>query len=420
MLWVALILCLVLSAYFSACEMAYSASNRVSLKAMAADGPHKKKAQCALRLLDEYDSLLTTILVGNNLVNIAASAIATILFTRMLEGSESLGATLASVVMTILILLFGEIGPKTLTKSAPESVALATGGSLRVLLIVLKPIDWLFAMWRTLLSKMIKPRKTEPPIESELITMIDEAQTEGDLDESESNLIRSAITFQDQIAADIMTPRVAITALEDTATVKEASEVFRKTWFSRIPVYHEDLDHVTGILNEKDYYQMLHDGCTDIRKVMRKPVFAPSSLQIGKLLKLFRTSKSHLIILLDEYGGTEGLVTLEDTLEELVGEIYDEHDDISEELVESADGTCLVDGAMQLDELLERYDAKNTFEADTVGGWVSEMLEKVPKVGDRFTYRGLTCEVVGMDGRRVTRVRLSGKLVPPEDDEEQG
>lgn len=418
MLWFALILCLALSAYFSACEMAYSASSRVSLKAMAIDGPNKKKAQRALRLLDEYDSLLTTILVGNNLVNIAASAIATILFTRMLAGSESLGATLASVVMTILILMFGEIGPKTLSKSAPESVALATGGSLRLILIVFKPIDWLFSMWRKLISRLIKPRKTEPPIESELMTMVDEAQTEGDLDESESNLIRSAITFQDQIAADIMTPRVGITAIEDSATVKEAAEVFRRTWFSRIPVYHDDLDHVIGILNEKDFYQMLHDGFSDIRKVMRKPVFAPSSLQIGKLLKLFRTSKSHLIILIDEYGGTEGLVTLEDTLEELVGEIYDEHDDISEELVESSDGTYFIDGAMQLDELLERYDMKNTFETDTVGGWVAEMLEKVPKVGDKFTYRGLTCEVASMEERRVTRVRLSGNPETSEDDEE--
>ena len=187
------------------------------------------------------------------------------------------------------------------------------------------------------------------------MTMIDEAQTEGDIEEDEGELIRSAIEFNDQNAADIMTPRVDVTAIEDTATAEEAAELFRKTWYSRIPVYHEDLDHIVGILNEKDFYKMTHDGCNRITDIMKEPVFAPASLSISNLLKLFRTSKTHLVILLDEYGGTEGIVTMEDVLEELVGEIYDEHDEVSEEVVEQEDGTLIVDGNMQLQELLEKY-----------------------------------------------------------------
>ena len=220
-------------------------------------------------------------------------------------------------------------------------------------------------------------------------------------------LIRSAIEFNDQDAADIMTPRVDVTALEDTASIETAADAFRDTWFSRIPVYHEDLDHVVGILHEKDFYKMTHEGETDIRKIMKEPVFAPASLSIGNLLKLFRTSQTHLVILLDEYGGTEGIVTMEDVLEELVGEIYDEHDEVSEEVVEQEDGTLIIDGNMQLQELLEKFDAENTYDTDTVGGWAAEMLEKVPEVGDSFTLGRHQFTVTEMDGFRVTKIRVT-------------
>jgi CBS domain containing-hemolysin-like protein len=239
------------------------------------------------------------------------------------------------------------------------------------------------------------------------MTMLDEAQTEGDIEEDEGELIRSAIEFNDQDAADIMTPRVDVTAIEDTATPEEAAELFRKTWYSRIPVYHEDLDHIVGILNEKDFYKMTHDGVTRIPEIMKEPVFSPASLPISNLLKLFRTEKTHLVILLDEYGGTEGIVTLEDVLEELVGEIYDEHDEVNEEIVEQEDGTLIVDGNMQLQELLDKYEVPNTYEADTVGGWAAEMLEKVPEVQDTFSLEKLQFTVTEMDGFRVTKVQVA-------------
>ena len=415
-LWLALILCIALSAFFSATETAFSASNRVRLKTV--EGPRKKKekAQMALDLLEKYDSLLTTVLIGNNVVNIAGTAIATVLFTTRIMGTadEGAGATVASVVMTVLVLFLGEVGPKTLAKQQPEKFAMAVSPVMRVLVILLKPLDLLFSGYRKLLAKLIKPEEEETQIEEELITIIDEAQTEGDIEEDEGELIRSAIEFNDQNAADIMTPRVDVTAVEDTATLEEAAELFRKTWYSRIPVYHEDLDHIVGILNEKDFYKMTHDGCDRITDIMKEPVFAPASLSISNLLKQFRSSQSHLVILLDEYGGTEGIVTMEDVLEELVGEIYDEHDEVNEEVVEQEDGTVIVDGSMQLQELLEKYGLENEYDTDTVGGWAGEMLEKVPEVGDSFTLEKHQFTVMEMDGFRVTRVQITP--VPEEEE----
>ena len=412
-LWFALILCILLSAFFSATETAFSASNRVRLKTV--EGPRKKRAQLALNLLEKYDSLLTTVLIGNNLVNIAGTAIATVIFIRILGGDS--GATVASVVMTVLVLFLGEVGPKTLAKQQPEKFAMAVCPVIRVLVVLLKPLDLLFSLWRKLLAKLIKPEPEETQIEEELMTMIDEAQTEGDIEEDEGELIRSAIEFNDQNAADIMTPRVDVTAIEDTAGPGEAADLFRKTWYSRIPVYHEDLDHIVGVLNEKDFYKMTHDGCNRITDIMKEPVFAPASLSISNLLKMFRSAKTHLVILLDEFGGTEGIVTMEDVLEELVGEIYDEHDEVNEEVVEQEDGTLIVDGNMQLQELLDKYEIENEYDADTVGGWAGEMLEKVPEVGDTFTLERYQFTVTEMEGFRVTRVQVT--TLPEEEEPEE-
>ena len=414
-LWLALILCIALSAFFSATETAFSACNRVKLKTV--EGPRKERAQIALSLLEKYDSLITTVLIGNNLVNIVATAIATLLFTtRILPGKEDLATTIASIVMTVVILFVGEVGPKTLAKQQPEKFAMAVGPAIRVLMVILKPLDLLFSLWRKLLSKLVKPEREENQIEEELMTIIDEAQTEGDIEEDEGKLIRSAIEFNDQNASDIMTPRVDVTAIEDTATIEEAADLFRDTWFSRIPVYHEDLDHIVGILHEKDFYKMTHEGVTDITQIMKEPVFAPASLPIGNLLKQFRSSQTHLIILLDEFGGTEGIVTMEDVLEELVGEIYDEHDEVNEEVVEQDDGTLIIDGNMQLQELLDKLEEENEYDTDTVGGWAAEMLEKVPEVGDSFTLGRHQFTVTEMDGFRVTRMQVTE--LPEEEPEE--
>ncbi len=418
-LWIALILCIALSAFFSATETAFSASSRIKLKTMENDS--RAPARQALQLLEKYDSLLTAVLVGNNLVNIAGTAIATILFTRILSGSEDQGATVASAVMTVLILFLGEVGPKTLARQQPERFAVAATPAMRVLVTVMKPLDWLFSLWRKLLSRLVKADAEEPQIEEELMTMIEEAQTEGDLEAEEGELLRSAIEFNDQDASDIMTPRVDVTAVEDTASPEEVAEIFRSTYFSRIPVYHEDLDHIVGILHEKDFYKMSHEGCREITAMMKEPVFAPATLPISSLLKQFRASKTHQIILLDEFGGTDGIVTLEDVLEELVGEIYDEHDEVQEDIVEEADGSWLIQGATQLQETLERFgmENENSYDADTVGGWVGEMVQRVPEVGDSFEAGGYRFQVEEMDGFRVTQVRAEKAPEPEERTKEQ-
>lgn len=401
---VMLIACIALSAFFSASETAFSALNRVKMKTMAADG--SSRAALVVRLSEEYDRLLTTVLIGNNLVNIGGTAIATMLFLRLMKDG---GASVSTVVMTVLVLIFGEVSPKTIAKAMPETIAMGAAPLLRVLMTVLRPVDWLFSKLRKLLAKWFVREDTESHVEAEIMTMVDEAQHDGDLDAHEGELIRSAIAFNNQDAMDILTPRVDMTAIEDTATLEEAAELFRQTGYSRIPVYHEDMDHIVGILHEKDFYNALHQGEKDLRRMMKAPVWAPATLPIDKLLKLFQTSKTHLVILLDEFGGTEGLVTLEDVLEELVGEIYDEHDDVDQDFVQQADGSLLVDGSVQLADLLERLHVPDTYDADTVGGWAAEVLGVIPTVGSRFTEAGITAEVVEMDRRRVKHLRIEPK-----------
>ena len=363
---------------------------------------------------EDYDNLLMTILVGNNIVNIAGTAIATVMFTNLINGDA--GATVSTAVMTVVILIFGEISPKSLAKENAERVAMFAARPLFIIGKILVPLGLFFRMWKSLLHKVFRPRDDESIIEAELITMVDEATDEGDMDIGESELIRSAIGFNDRDALDIMTPRVDVTGLEDTATDEEAADTFRMTDYSRLPVFHEDLDHIIGVLNEKDFHKMNYLGETDIKKMMKAPVFAPATLQISKLLKLFQETQTHLVVLLDEYGGTEGIVTMEDVLEQLVGEIYDEHDDVDELISQQEDGSCSFDGSIRLEDLLEQYGISNQFDADTVGGWAAEMLKKIPEEGDRFDYYGLNCTVTGMDKRRVTQVTVSGEYAHQNED----
>lgn len=404
----ALVVCVALSAFFSASETAFSAVNRLRLKTMANEG--NRKAKTALYLADHYDRLITTILIGNNVVNIAATAIATVLFTGL---AGDMGATLSTVVMTLVVLVFGEISPKTLAKQSPERIALGVAGPLSVVMTILRPLDAVFSLLRMALAAMFKPAELESNIEEDLMTMVDEAESEGDMDAHEGELIRSAIEFNDQDAVSILTPRVDMTAIEDTATIEEAESLFLESGYSRLPVIHEDMDHVVGILHEKDFYMQKHAGITDIRQMMQPAVWAPSTLKISKLLKMFQSSQTHMVILLDEFGGTEGLVTMEDVLEELVGEIYDEHDDVNEDIVEQKDGSMLVDGSMQLSDLMEELGKKDVFESDTVGGWAAEMMERIPQEGDSFLWEGLRCTVDEMEKRRVVQL-----LITPEEAEE--
>ena len=400
-----LVVCVALSAFFSASETAFTSANRVKLKTLAANG--NKRAKDALVLAEDYDRLITTILIGNNIVNIAASSLATSLFLVLLHNNTNLATTVSTVVMTIVILIFGEVSPKAIAKESPENLAMTFGPALKVLCAIFTPFALFFSQLKKLLTRIFKTEDGESFIEEELMTMVEEAESEGDMEHHEGELIRSAIEFNDdRDVLSVLTPRVDVTSIEDTASIEEAAELFRSSGYSRVPVYHEDMDHIVGILNEKDFYLMTHKGCSDITQIMKPPVYAPTTLKLSKLLKLFQAQKTHLIIVLDEFGGTEGIVTMEDVLEELVGEIYDEHDDVEQESVTMDDGSRLVDGGMQLSELLEELGVEDIYNAETVGGFAAEVLGIIPFVGAAFETDEVRGLVTQMDKRRVMQVRI--------------
>ena len=407
-LWImiaVLTVCVALSAFFSASETSFTSVNRVKLKTMAQNG--NRRAKAALALAEDYDRLITTILIGNNIVNIAASSLATSLFLVLLNNQTNLATTASTVVMTIVILIFGEVSPKAIAKESPESLAMTFAPVLRLLCTIFTPFAVTFSALKKLLTKAFKTEDGESYIEEELMTMVEEAESEGDMEHHEGELIRSAIEFNDdRDVLSVLTPRVDVTAIEDTATMDEAAEVFRASGYSRVPVYHEDMDHIVGILNEKDFYLRQHQGVTDITEIMKPPVYAPSTLKLSKLLKLFQAQKTHLIIVLDEFGGTEGIATMEDVLEELGGEIYDEHDDVEQDTLIMDDGSQLVDGSMQLSELLDKLGVEDIYNAETVGGFAAEVLGIIPFVGAEFETDEIRGLVTQMEKRRVTQVRV--------------
>lgn len=403
----ALLLCVVLSGFFSAAETAFSAANRIRLKNLAASG--NKRAERTYAILENYDKLLSTLLIGNNIVNITAASLGTVFFTTLIG---SAGVTVSTIVITLVILVFSEISPKSIAKEFPERVAMFATPMLRFFMVLFAPLNAVFSAWKKVLKKVVRHGEEPAMIEEEIITMVSEAETDGDMDAQEGELIRSAIEFRDLDAQDILTPRVDVTGLDDEATMEEAAETFRDHGFSRLPVYHESMDDIIGILHEKDFYAGVHRGEKCITAMMKPPVHAPATLKISKLLQLLQGSKTHMAVLVDEFGGTAGIVTLEDVLEELVGEIYDEHDDVTVEVQPTEDGRLLVEGGADLEDILEMLDIDKTYEADTVGGWVAEETGSIPTEGECFTVDGVEVTVVKVDKRRVVQVCIKPRALP--------
>ncbi len=405
---VVIVLCIALSAFFSAAQIAFSQVNRARLKSLAFGG--NMKAERTLGLLDKQDRLLCALLIADRLADILAVSLAAALFNQLL----GIWGLILSILGMLLILLFlGEAVPTALAKDAPERLALRAVPYVRPLMAILAPLSFLYLKTDELLSIRFKPQE-EPPLEEELITMVDEAQSEGDMDEHEGELIRSAIEFTDLDVRDILTPRVDVIGLSADSTMEEAADTFLKHGYSRLPVYKETMDNIVGILHEKDFYAGRHDGKEEIEPLMKPAVYAPATLKTSKLLKLLQSSKNHMAVIVDEFGGTEGIVTLEDVLEELVGEIYDEHDDVLETVITQEDGSLLVDGGADLEEILELIHLKKEHEADTVGGWVAEQMGQIPKVGEGFEVEGIRVQATRVWKRRVTQVRI----VPPAPKEE--
>ncbi len=392
---------ILMSGFFSATETAFSSLNRIRVKNLVAAGHNRYKL--VLKLSAKYDTLLSAILIGNNIVNILCTSIATIFFTKYWG---DFGVTLSTIVITIVVLLFGEVSPKTIAKEKAESFAAFSAPIIQVFLWVLIPINSFFILWKKLLAKVFHLKGTSGFTEEELITIVDEVENDGVIDQHEGELIRSAIEFNDLDAADILTPRVDVIGVEVAMTVPEVQTLFREHEYTRMPVYQEDMDHIIGILHEKDFNQAVQDGRDRIDDIIKPPVTVSEGIKISKLLRLLQYNKSHMAVVVDEFGGTAGIVTLEDILEELVGEIWDEHDEVTEEIKKNDDGTYTITCNAGLDKLRELFHIQEEYDCATVSGWVMDELGKVPEEGDTFTYDNLTVTVTKVDFRRAVEIHV--------------
>ena len=416
-LLVALVILVAFSAFFSASETAFSSLNQIRLKSRAEDGD--AAAARVLAMSEKYDKLLSTILIGNNIVNIAAASIGTILFTKAL-GAER-GATVSTIVLTVVVLIFGEVSPKSLAKEMPETIATAVSPILNLLMILFTPLTWLFSQWKRFLGHFIHSKEEDTITEGELMTMVSEAENDGELTDRESQLIRSAIEFDDVEVEEILTPRVDVIAVEDDISLEELAQTFAESGYSRLPVYHGTIDNIIGVVHEKDFYLARLKKDVTLEDLVTPTLYTTGSTQISQLLRTLREQHHHMAVVVDEYGGTEGIITLEDILEELVGEIWDEHDEETEDFRKQSDGSWIVSGSASVDDLYETLDLPedDDIDSNTVNGLVQEKTCHLPKVGDCFTLGEYDGVVTRTAKRRVTEVRLT-PVGKPENEKEDG
>ncbi|MGE7366513.1 HlyC/CorC family transporter [Desemzia incerta] len=404
------------SAFFSASETAYTSLNRMRLKELAEDGD--KKAKLALSLADNYDTLLSTILVGNNIVNILASSLATVLFVTYFPVT---GVTISTIVMTILVLIFGEISPKSIAKERPEAFAVNAAPFLRIGMVVLTPVNFFFKSWKKLLNKLFTFEASDSISEKELLLLVDEAQNSGGIENHEHQLIRSAITFNELEVQDILTPRVDVIGTDVNSSLEEIETLFLTEGYSRIVLYDDSIDKVVGVLHQKDFYAFVKNNAgteinQSIQSIVKDVIWTPANMKISKLLKQLQLEKAHLAIVSDEYGGTIGIVTLEDILEELVGEIWDEHDEVTEEVVKIDESTYRIAASANLDKVLSLFGIEEEFISNTVSGFVMEQMGKLPDEGDSFVYHNLKITVTKVRFRRILETFV--ELIPETDEEE--
>ncbi len=400
--------CLLLSAYFSATETAFSSANTTRLKTLAEKG--SGNAALALKLLEQYDRLLSTILIGNNIVNIATASIGTVLFVRHYGDA---GATISTVVVTVVVLIFGEISPKSIAKDCAERCAMLSAPILRVLIWVLMPLNLLFSLWKKLLNKVFRLSGESKMSQEELLMLVDEVQQEGSIDRDEGELLKNAIGFSEQEAQDILIHRVDLAALPVTAGKEEVAALFTQTKYSRLLVYDGSIDHILGTVHQKDFY--VGCGVTDkpLRDIIAPPVFALENEPIRLLLKKLQQAKTHVAVVVDEYGGTCGIVTMEDILEELVGEIWDEHDEEEVFLRKLGPDTYAVDAAMDLADFAAYFHLKTDSEMVSVSGWVMEQFGRVPEAGDSFTCGNLRVQVTRVENHRIEEIRVVQETPAP-------
>ena len=396
-----------MSGFFSGTETAFSCANKLRLKNMVALG--KKHAKAVYTFAEEkYDKLVTAILIGNNIVNLTASAIGTVVFGKLLIDSSLDSTTVSTVVMTVAVLIFGEITPKYLASIYPEKFCFFFYPLMQLFYWILTPISFIFGGYKKLLSKIFKLKSDDTVTDAELISLVKEAEEDGTLKEDESELVRSALEFDDLKVEDILVPRVDVVAVKYDSPMDEIMRTFRENTYSRLPVYKDKIDNIVGLIHERDFYNAYLNGEKDIASAIQNIVFTSEYTHISTLLKQLQKQKIHMAAVSDEYGGLVGIVTLEDILEELVGEIWDEHDE--EEILygKIAEDEYWVDGKCDLEEFFDLYGLEteeDDFESNTVGGWVTEKYGGIPPVGEILRFKFLEIKVVKATKQKVLKIR---------------
>lgn len=405
-----LIVLIFLSAFFSSSETAFSSVNLIRLRQYAEEG--RTGAKKALNVAERFDDVLLAILIGNNIVNTASAAIATMIATNDLKLGAS-GIAAATAIITVLIIIFGEILPKSYAKENAESLTLKIGGIFYYLIILMTPLIRIFQVLKRYVSKLYASKEEEPSVtEDELNVIIDTMEEEGVLQQGEVEMLQSVLDLSDTFVKDIMTPRVDIVAIsvdEDPVAVKD---IFLSEKFSRIPVYRDTKDDIIGLLYERDFLTTaLQKGFKDvsIEELMKNPFYVSYTMRVSDLLARLQIEKQHLAIVADEYGGTAGLVTLEDVLEELVGEIYDEHDEEEEQaIVKKDDDVFEVKADIDMDELFDmiEVDIAVPEDAHTLGSWIYSKIEDIPEIGDLYQYHHVLFTIIEVEDRRIKRVKI--------------
>ncbi len=409
---IVIFLCLLIgSAFFSAAETAFVSFSRSQMKALSEEG--KTRADDVLKLAENLDKTVLTLLIADTAANIAMAVIGALWFTARVQ---HIGLWAVVLAVTVLVLLFGEILPKNLAKDSPERVALFVVPVLRLLVWLFAPLTLLFFGWTWLMKRLFGVKEKATITEEELLTFVQEAAHGGVIDAEESELIRSAIEFNDLQAEDIFTPRVDVYGIERDSTADEIAAVFGETGFSRLPVYEDSLDNIVGVIHQKDFYNLVYRQKCSLETVIKPAAFVAPSIKISDLLRLLQKEKSHMAVVTDEYGGTAGIVTMEDILEELVGEIWDEHDEVVEDFQKTGDNEYRVVCSADFDKMLDFFHLEAETDAVTVGGWVLEQLGKIPDEGDNFIYENLQVTVTKAEDRRVLEIMVT---VTPNENTEQ-
>ncbi len=415
---VAIVICVFLSAIFSSIETAVSFTNTIRMKNYADNG--NKKAKNALYILDHFDKALTAILICNNIVNLGCSSIATVLCLNLFGDA---GAAISTGIVTLLILTFGEIIPKCLAKEYNEAFVFKLGGLLKTLMIILTPVIFIFVKIKELALKLTGETKEQPDVtEDELKSLVETIEEQGVLEETEREMVQSVLDFDEKTAIEILTPRVDVSAIDIEDDFNTIKDLILENRYSRIPVYEDTIDNIIGILHTRDFLEELAKNETpDVRKLIQPAYFIFNTQKLSKILSDFKRKKLHIAIVTDEYGGTLGIVTMEDLIEEIVGEIWDEDEEIERMFTKIGDDEFLVSGDMELEDMLDLFkiDSKNLDnENQTVGGLILDQFGTIPQKGDNFIFMGLKISVREVNSQRIKRalVKQVKKEEPEEDD----